>query len=72
MNANKKLGGQNQNLTVAQIKEAADFYRSRTLEIVTKMSKLRKEQAILKTNIEKTRYQLVELNYNENQRSYSC
>ncbi len=69
LNSNKKLGGQNQNLTVTQIKEAADFYRSRTLEVVTKMSKLRKEQATLNTNIEKTRYQLVELNYNENQRS---
>ena len=69
LNSNKKLGGQNQNLTVTQIKEAADFYRSRTLEVVTKMSKLRKEQATLNTNIDKTRYQLVELNYNENQRS---
>ncbi len=69
LTANKKLGGQNQNLTVTQIKEAADFYRARTLEVVTKMSKLRKEQATLNTNIEKTRYQLVELNYNENQRS---
>jgi len=69
LNSNKKLGGQNQNLTVTQIKEAADFYRARTLEVVTKMSKLRKEQATLNTNIEKIRYQLVELNYNENQRS---
>ena len=69
LNSNKKLGGQNQNLTVTQIKEAADFYRARTLEVVTKMSKLRKEQATLNSNIEKTRYQLVELNYNENQRS---
>ena len=69
LNSNKKLGGQNQNLTVTQIKEAADFYRARTLEIVTKMSRLRKEQATLNSNIEKTRYQLVELNYNENQRS---
>lgn len=53
LNSNKKLGGQNQNLTVTQIKEAADFYRARTLEVVTKMSKLRKEQATLNTNIEK-------------------
>lgn len=69
LNANKKLGGANQNLSVAQIKEAADFYRTRTLEINTKLSKLNKEQAKLTTLIDNTRYQLVELNYNENQRS---
>ena len=69
LNANKKLGGQNQNLTVTQIKEAADFYRTRTLEINTKISKIRKEQVRLNELIETTRYQLVELNYNENQRS---
>ncbi|TNF46574.1 MAG: mucoidy inhibitor MuiA family protein [Bacteroidetes bacterium] len=69
LNANKKLGGQNQNLTVAQIKEAADFYRTRTLEINTKMSKIRKDQIRVNELIETTRYQLVELNYNENQRS---
>lgn len=69
MNANKKLGGQNQNLTVTQIKEAADFYRTRTLEINKQLSKLRKEQQKIELNIEYTRYQLVELNFNENQRS---
>lgn len=69
LNANKKLGGNNQNLTVAQIKEAADFYRSRTLEINTKVSKINKEQEKLNLMIDNTRYQLVELNYNENQRS---
>jgi uncharacterized protein (TIGR02231 family) len=69
LNANKKLGGNSQNLTVAQIKEAADFYRTRTLEINTKMSKLNKEQSKLSVKIDNIRYQLVELNYNENQRS---
>lgn len=69
LNANKKLGGNNQNLTVAQIKEAADFYRTRTLEINNRVSKINKEQAKLNLLIDNTRYQLVELNYNENQRS---
>lgn len=69
LNANKKLGGQNQNLTVTQIKEAADFYRTRTLEINKQLSKLRKDQQKLDFYIENTRYQLVELNFNENQRS---
>lgn len=69
LNSNKRLGGQNQNLTVAQIKEAADFYRTRTLEINIQLSKLRKEQQKFSALIESTRFQLVELNYNENQRS---
>lgn len=69
LNANKKLGGQNQNLTVTQIKEAADFYRTRTLEINKQLSKIRKDQQKLDMYIENTRYQLVELNFNENQRS---
>ncbi len=69
LNANKRLGGQNQNLTVAQIKEAADFYRNRTLEINKNLSRLRKEKQLLQAQIDNTRYQLVELNFNENQRS---
>lgn len=69
LNANKKLGGNTQNLTVIQIKEAAEFYRIRTLEINKQLSKIKKDQHKLIESIEKTRYQLVELNYNENQRS---
>lgn len=69
MRVNRDLGGNSSNLTVAQIKEAADFYRKRTLEINQKLSKLNKEQREYNTNIEKTRFQLVELNYFENQRS---
>jgi uncharacterized protein (TIGR02231 family) len=69
MNANKKLGGQNQNLTVAQIKEAGEYYRVRTLDINKQLSKLRKDQERLNVLIESTRFQLIELNFNENQRS---
>lgn len=69
MNANKKLGGQNQNLTVAQIKEAGEYYRVRTLDINKQLSKLRKDQERLNGLIESTRFQLIELNFNENQRS---
>jgi len=69
LNANKKLGGQNQNLTVAQIKEAGEFYRTRTLEINKALSKLRKDQQKVNELIENTRYQLIELNFDENQRS---
>lgn len=69
MNTNRDLKGANQNLTVAQIKEAGEYYRTRTLEINTQLSKLNKESAELNTKIEGTRYKLAELNFNENQRS---
>lgn len=69
LNANKDIGGENQNLTVAQIKETAEFYRKRTLEINNALSKIRKDNGRLDVLIENIRFQLVELNYNENQRS---
>lgn len=69
LNANKDMGGSTQNLTVAQIKETADFYRKRTLEINSSMSKIRKENRRLDLLIENLRFQLIELNYTENQRS---
>jgi hypothetical protein len=69
LETNKALKGANSNLNVQQIKEAAEYFRSRTLEINQKMFKLKKEQAKYNVKIEKLRYQLVELNFVENQRS---
>lgn len=69
LNVNKNLKGSNQNITVAQIKEASEFFRIRTLEINQKLTKLNKDESRLKSEITKMRSQLVELNYNENQRS---
>lgn len=69
LRTNQDLGGQNQNLTVAQIKEAATFYRERNLQINQAITKLNKAQRALDHRIEATRFQLVELNYDENQRS---
>lgn len=69
LNTNRDLGGKNASLTVAQIKEAADFYRKRTHEVNIEITKLKKMKIRLDAKIEDTRYQLVELNYNENQRS---
>jgi len=45
------------------------FYRKRTLEINQAITKLKKEKRRLSETIETLRFQLVELNYNENQRS---
>jgi uncharacterized protein (TIGR02231 family) len=69
MNTNKDLGGNQQNLTVAQIKEAAEYYRTRTLDINRALSKLNKEQERLNEDISRMRFRLTELNYDENQRS---
>ena len=69
LNTNRDLKGNNQNLTVAQIKEAAEFYRTRTLEINRQITKLNKEKNALNNQIELLRFQLTELNFNENQRS---
>jgi predicted lactoylglutathione lyase len=69
MNTNRDLKGNNQNITVAQIKEAAEYYRTRTLEINKQLSKLNKENYLLNEKTELIRLQLTELNFNENQRS---
>jgi hypothetical protein len=69
LNTNKDLKGANTTLTVEQIKNAGEYYRTRTLEINKIVSKLKKEQTMLRTKIEATRLQLTDLNYTENQRS---
>ncbi len=46
--SNQKIGGTNQNLTVAELKAMADFYRSRLGEIVTNKMKL--DEKIKKIN----------------------
>lgn len=68
MNTNKDLKA-NQNLTVEQLKSAAEYFRVRTFEINKLLSKIAKDQRLLNEQISATRLQLTELNYNENQRS---
>jgi uncharacterized protein (TIGR02231 family) len=46
--SNQKIGGTNQNLTVAELKAMADFYRSRLGEIVT--SRMKQDEKITKIN----------------------
>ncbi len=69
LNTNKDLKGDNQNLTVIQIKEAAEYYRVRTFEINQKLTQLYKEQRKISSRIEKIKKQLIEINYDENKRS---
>jgi uncharacterized protein (TIGR02231 family) len=46
--SNQKIGGTNQNLTVAELKAMADFYRSRLTEIVS--SRMKEDDKIKKIN----------------------
>jgi len=69
LNTNKDLKGANNSITIDQIKAAGEYYRTRTLEINKIVSKLKKEQALLRAKIDGTRLQLTDLNYTENQRS---
>lgn len=46
--SNQRIGGANQNLTVAELKAMADFYRSRLGEIVT--SRMKQDEKIKKLN----------------------
>lgn len=68
LNTNKDLKGQN-TLTVEQIKAAGEYFRTRTFEINKAVTKIRKEQEVIAEKINTTRFQLTDLNYNENQRS---
>jgi uncharacterized protein (TIGR02231 family) len=46
--SNQKIGGTNQNITVAELKAMADFYRGRLSEIVT--SRMKQDEKIKKLN----------------------
>lgn len=69
LNSNRDLKGANQNINVEQIREAADFYRKRTLEVNKEMTKVNREKRRLEDLQDRIRFQLSELNFNENLRS---
>jgi uncharacterized protein (TIGR02231 family) len=48
LSANQKIGGTNQNLTAAELKAMADFYRARLSDIVT--SRMKQDEKIKKLN----------------------
>jgi hypothetical protein len=60
--SNQKIGGANQNLTVAELKAMADFYRSRLADIITQ--RFRQDNKIKKLNehLMKLQAQLNEIN----------
>lgn len=53
--ANQRIGGTNSNLTVAELKAMADFFRSRMSEIV--VARLKQDAAIRKLNVRLARIQ---------------
>lgn len=49
LNANQRIGGNNQNITVAELKGMADFYRTRMTEIVN--ARMKEDEKINKLNV---------------------
>ena len=64
---NQKIGGQNNGVTVAELKLAADFYRSRVKEINAETAKLDKRYYSLQESLSKLNQELNELNAKNNQ-----
>jgi uncharacterized protein (TIGR02231 family) len=60
--SNQKIGGTNQNLTAAELKAMADFYRSRLTDIITQRFKHDNTMTRLNERLAKIQLQLKELN----------
>ncbi len=67
--ANMKLGGANNGVTVAQIKEGASYYHLRLLEIETSIIETKRLIVKLEDENQKIQAQLTELNYRKNRPS---
>ncbi len=66
INANQKIGGNEKGLAVAELKLAADFYRSRIMEINGETFKLNKKIETQKKVVSKLQAALYELNAMDN------
>ncbi len=66
---NDAIGGNEKGVAIAELKLAADFYRSRIKEINTELSKLNKKLNLLNESLSKINQQLMELNVKNNQPS---
>lgn len=64
---NDKIGGSEKGVAIAELKLAADFYRSRIKEINAEVFKLDKKLVQLNEKLSKTNEQLMELNAKNNQ-----
>lgn len=64
---NESIGGQDKGVAIAELKLAADFYRTRIKEINAEISKLDKKNFSLQESLNKINQQLYELNAKNNQ-----
>ncbi len=64
--ANTSIGGKDKGVSITELKQASDFYRTKIIEINTKLSKLKAKNKKLNTELQKIRKQLAELNNNSN------
>ncbi len=64
---NQSIGGNEKGVAVAELKLAADFYRSRIKEINAEVFRLEKKQALYNETLQKINQQLYELNAKNNQ-----
>lgn len=60
--SNQKIGGANQNLTAAELKAMADFYRTRLTDIITSRMKIEQRIRRLNEEIVKVQHQMNEQN----------
>lgn len=66
LSTNQKIGGDNVSLTVEQIRSTGTFYRERTLEINTEISKKKREKKRNNQTVYRLQQQLNEYNFKEN------
>ncbi len=63
---NMSIGGKDKGVSITELKQASDFYRSRIAEINTKLSKFNSKKRRLNKELQKINNQLAELNNHSN------
>jgi len=64
--SNTSIGGQNNGVSITDLKQASEYYRSRILDINTSISKLNRKKSDLNLSTQRIQSQLNELNANTN------
>jgi uncharacterized protein (TIGR02231 family) len=64
--SNTSIGGENNGVSITDLKQASEYYRSRILDINTKISKLNRQKEELSQATKRIQYQLNDLNANTN------
>ena len=63
---NTSIGGQDNGVSISELKQASDFYRNKIIEINSKISKLNRKKSELNLSTQRIQNQLNELNANTN------